>query len=119
MDTFGWIAFALITVTSAARLTRLATADKFPPVAWLREQFIEFTDKHPRLISWQLIAYCGYCAGPWLTALVVGWAALAGVTAGEGSTPATVWWFFNGVLGGSYLASMMMAYDGDETEDDD
>ena len=44
MNTFDWIAVAVVTVLSSARLTRLATFDSFPPVRWLRDKYGEWTD---------------------------------------------------------------------------
>ena len=108
---FYWIAVAVITVLSAARLTRLAVADKFPPVAAIRDWYIDKTDSRPQ---WQYLAFCPYCAGPWLTLLVLlsGWL----------TDWHTAWWVFNGWLAASYLASIVVVFDGgydDANEGDD
>lgn len=122
MTEFEWIAVAVVTVISASRLTRLATFDEFPPVRWLRNKYADATDGS----SWQLLAYCPWCASFWVTAFVVGWAACAGVlpvgsgtawgTTGEWATP--IWWLFNATMAASYLAAMLMVRDGDDEDTD-
>lgn len=106
---FYWIAVAAVSITSAARLTRLATWDEFPPVAWLRNSFAEWTDKTDRRRGWQVLAFCGYCFSFW--------AMLAVVLAGHYSDWHEAWWIINSILGGSYLAAILMAHDGDDPED--
>lgn len=110
MSTFQWVAIALITITSASRLTRLATYDKFPPVRWLRDKFADWTDTTPRRRSWQLIAFCAYCFSYWPT--------LAIILTGYYSHWHDAWWIVNGSLGASYLAAILMIHDG-EPEDED
>lgn len=119
---FHWIAVAVVIITASARLTRLATHDKFPPALWLRNKYGEWTesDSHPRRLKWQLLMYCGYCFSFWGTALVVITADLTGqfdgVPAGgveHGHWLYVLWWFLFGTFGGSYLAAILMAYDGD------
>ena len=124
MTEFEWIAVAVVTVISASRLTRLATFDEFPPARWLRDKYADATDGS----SWQLLAYCPWCASFWVTAFVVTWAGCAGVlgagvfdgrtawdTTGEIATP--IWWLVNSTLAGSYLAAMLMVRDGEEADD--
>lgn len=98
---FYWVMIAAVTITSASRLTRLLTFDKFPPVQWLRFKYADLTDGS----GWQLLAFCGYCASFWATAAVVAWGYLVEFD--------TAWWLVNGTLGGSYLAAILMAFDGD------
>jgi len=99
---FFWVAVALVTVTSAARLTRLVTFDHFPPVKWLRNKYAAKTDGS----DWQLLAYCGYCASFWVTLVVVAW--------GWATDWQTAWWLVNGVLGASYDAAILMTNDGED-----
>lgn len=108
---FYWIAVALVTVTSSARLTRLATVDKFPPMVWFRDKFADFTDGGPRRRGWQLLMFCGYCFSFWAT--------LAVVLTGYYSDWHEAWWVVNSILGGSYLAAILMAHDGDINDDED
>lgn len=116
MNEFYWIAVAVITIVSAARLTRLATWDKFPPVEWLRNKYADLTDGN----GWQLLAFCGYCASFWITGIIVGWGWLAGVYDGDydHSTAENVWLLMHGVLAASYAAAIVMANDGDEGDQD-
>lgn len=105
MSTFEWVAVAIVTVLSSARLTRLATVDKFPPIKWLREKYENKTDG----TDWQMLTLCGYCFSFWATALVL----LTGYLSGWQGTWGTVWWLVNGTFGASYAAAVFMAYDGD------
>lgn len=106
MDALFWLAVAVVTVMSSARLTRLATFDAFPPVQWLRDKYDDRTDGS----KWQVLAHCPWCASFWITAVVVGWGYLTDWH--------THWWLLHGTMGASYLAAMVMVRDGDETEDD-
>ena len=101
MNEFYWIAVAAVSVLSAARLTRLAIYDKFPPVKWFRDKYIDIFDG----TGWAWLAFCPFCMSPWMTALVVlwGWAA-------DFNEP---WWLFNSIMAGSYLAATYMLHDGD------
>lgn len=104
MSVFEWIAVGLVVVLSAARLTRLATYDKFPPVLWLRTKYEDATDG----TGWQMLAFCPYCASPWITLVVAG--------SGWASGWHAAWWFINGVFAASYLAAMVMVHDGEPEE---
>lgn len=112
---FYWLAVVATTIISAARLTRLATVDKFPPVKWLRTKYEDATDGS----DWQWLTLCGYCFSFWATAFVVGWGLCSGVYPGStgAGLPAAIWWVGNGALAASYLAAMVMAYDGTDGED--
>lgn len=109
---FYWVAVALVTIVSASRLTRLATFDSFPPVKWMRDKYADATDGG----GWQLLAFCPYCAGFWITGLVVLWGYLSGVYVDRPvhDTAYSVWWAVNAVLAASYLAAILMVHDGDE-----
>lgn len=111
---FYWVAVALVTVISAARLTRLATVDKFPPIKKVRDKYEDRADG----TGWDLLTMCGYCFSFWATLLVVLWGWLSGVYGispfdSTDDTAAHIWWFANGVLAASYLAAVFMAHDGD------
>jgi hypothetical protein len=108
VSTFEWIAVAVVTVMSSARLTRLATYDKFPPALWLRRVYGEWTDRHAP--GWGLVAFCGYCASFWLTALVL--------LTGYYTDWHEAWWLVNSIFGASYLAAIVMAFDGDPGDGD-
>lgn len=106
MSEFEWVAVALVVILSSARITRLSIYDKFPPVQWVRDKFIDATDG----TGWQLLAFCPYCASFWVTLVVVlsGWL----------SDWHTAWWLVNGAFGASYLAAMVMVHDGEAEEDE-
>ncbi len=122
---FYWLAFALVTIVSSARLTRLAIFDKYPPVMFFRDRFIIFTDKTDKRRAWQWLAFCPYCASPWLTLLVLIWADVAGVLdgnpawGGDGSLSQPLWWIFNGWMAASYLAAVFMVRDADPEDNTD
>lgn len=105
MSVFFWIAVAAVTITSSARLTRLATYDHLPPVEWLRNKYADATDGS----GWQLLAYCAYCASFWIT--------LAVVLSGYASDWHESWWVVNGIFGASYLAAILMVHDGDDEDE--
>lgn len=106
MSTFEWIAVAVTSALAAARLARLLTVDKFPPIKAVRDWYEDKTDGS----DWQLLTMCGYCMGMWTGAAVVlsGWL----------SHWAEPWWVVCGWLAVSYLAAIVMAYDGDLNDED-
>lgn len=122
MNEFHLIAAAVVTVLSAARLTRLLTIDEFPPIAYFRDIY----EKHTEGNRWQALSYCAYCMSPWMTALVVLFGWLCGVygtdpfhSIGSGghdpsSGDATAWWIINGIFAASYPAAILVRKDGDE-----
>lgn len=113
---FYWVAVAVVTITSASRLTRLATWDHFPPIEWARNKYADLTDGS----GWQLLAFCGYCASFWITGLVLLTAYFAGVLDRDSTAEVwtRVWWIVNGTFGASYLAAILMVHDGDDGNDD-
>ncbi len=116
MDPSYMIALAVVTIVSAARLTRLALIDDFPPILWLRNKYIRKTEGS----KWQEIAYCEFCMALWMASVLVVWADLAGMfdgatawgTSGELAEP--IWWLFNGAMSAGYLAAMLVLRDGDD-----
>lgn len=115
MTTFEWIAVAAIAVTSASRVTRLVTYDKYPPVVQLRIWWDRLTDVTPAKRkpgnpwareNWNLGLHCGYCFSFWAMCAIIAWGYLTDWQ--------TAWWLVNGALGGSYLAAIMMANDGED-----
>jgi hypothetical protein len=104
-----WVAVAVVTVMSAARLTRLVTQDVYPPAKRAREAYIRrvihANSRHPRVdVDWSELVRCPYCAAPYITAAVVAWGALT-----DWHTP---WWVVNGVLAAAYAAAIVVERDG-------
>jgi hypothetical protein len=102
VSTFEWVAVAIVTITSAARITRLVTWDKYPPVAWLRSKWRDLTNDGP----WSILLECPYCFSMYVAPAVLLW--------GWFTEFDTVWWLINGSLGAAYLAAIMVRFDGDD-----
>lgn len=102
---FFWIAVAIVSTMSSARITRLITWDKFPPAVRIRIWWDDVTNDGP----WSLLAHCGYCFGLWAAGFVV--------LTGYLSDWHAAWWLFNGWLSAGYGAAIVMANDGDDGED--
>lgn len=107
MTPFEWVAIAIVSSVSTARLTRLLTFDTFPPSIWVRMQW----DKVTKDGSWSMLAHCGYCFGLWAAAFVLGW----GYWCDWSGTWGTLWWLFNGWMAVGYTAAIIMVNDGDDS----
>jgi len=83
----------VVGVLSVARLTRLLVIDSYPPAAWVRNKWREITKDGP----WAALVDCPYCAAPWFTLVVLGWAYLSQLS--------DLWWIVNGWLAASYIAA--------------
>lgn len=105
MNPLEWIAATIVIVLSSARITRLLTYDKFPPIWWLRTKYEDLTDGS----GWQRIAYCPYCMSFWVTAAVL--------LSGYYTDWHRAWWLTNAVFGLSYVSAMIMVHDGDDEDD--
>lgn len=115
---FYWVAVIATTVVSAARFTRLAVIDKFPPIKRLRDRYEEKTEGS----GWEWLTMCSYCFSLYptlvifVTGLLVGvYPAYDGVADGVWTT---LWWLVNGLFALTYLAAMTVARDGAVGEDD-
>lgn len=102
MSNFEWIAAAVIAVLSSARITRLIIWDKYPPSAWVRSKWDALTNDG----EWSVLVHCGYCTAPYVALFTIGSGYLSDWHLG--------WWLFNGWLAASYLAAIVVAYDGDD-----
>lgn len=103
MSNFTWVAIAVISVVSAARITRLMTYDIFPPIKWIREKYI---NAFPEGSDWATLWVCPYCFGMYSAAFVLLW--------GHLSHWDIYWWLFNGWMAMSYAAAVFMVHDGDD-----
>lgn len=101
MSPFEWVAVALVTIVGSARITRLLTIDKFPPIRWVRDKYEEWTDGN----DWQLIAFCAYCMSYWPT--------LAVILTGYHWHWHPIWWIVVGSFAASYPAAILVVLDPD------
>lgn len=117
---FYWIAVAVVLIIGSARITRLLTFDHFPPIEKARNAYIDWTDKRAGTRGYGLLAYCPWCASPWITAanVLLGWWAGVFSFSREQSGGFTAWWIVNGIFAVAYLASIFMVNDTDTSEDD-
>lgn len=110
MNTTDLVLNIIVGTLASARIVRLLTWDHYPPAVWLRMKWDAKTEQS----EWNLLLHCGYCAAPWVVLLNGG----AGVLAHE-FAPTWVWltWvIFNAWLAMSYVAAIVMAYDGDDDD---
>lgn len=105
MSALDWIAVAIVVVMSSARITRLLTFDKFPPIRWARNKYLDATDGS----GWDLLALCPYCMSFWVTLGIVAW--------GHYTDWNQSWWLVNFIFGASYLAAIVMVFDGDDGDE--
>lgn len=108
---FYWLAVALVTIVSSARLTRVVTFDVFPPARWLRNTWGDIMDRHSLTRGYVVLLFCQWCFSFWATLAVVLWGYLSDFD--------EIWWIANGSLAASYLAAIFMTNDGDNTTHDD
>lgn len=102
MSHFAIICAAIVGVLAAARVTRLIVFDSYPPVAWLRAWWHKVTKDG----KWAMLVDCPYCASPYVAAVIL--------LAGELSHYHRWWWIVCGWLAASYVASIVVSYDGDD-----
>lgn len=112
-----WAVFLLavvVGVLSAGRITRLITADSWPPVLWAKERWTVWTSKSERRQAWWLLFSCHWCFSPWVTLVVGAWAVVDVLLDGVLDWP---WWVVNGWLAASYLVAMVVHRDEGPGED--
>lgn len=102
----GWwlIPAVLVAILGAGRLARLITHDTFPPAAALRQLWTNAMKGHE---DWVILAFCFWCATPWIMLVAIGWFLLSINIVWI----AWAWWLFWGWLALSYVASMIVARD--------
>lgn len=86
-------------VLSVGRLTRLVTQDTWPPVAWWRTKWDDWTEDS----GWNDLFHCPFCLAPWIAAVILAWGWLTDLH--------WTWWAFNLWLAISYLASILVYHD--------
>lgn len=104
---FTWwqaILAVVVAVVGSARLTRLIVYDDYPPAQGVRNWWDKVTRNGP----WSLLAHCGWCMGPWVTAFTVVWFFLGVLV----YPPVLIaWWVFFGWLTLSYWVSQYVYFD--------
>lgn len=102
MSQFTIVCAVIVGVMATARLTRLVVFDTYPPMAWIRNQWRRLVGNS----EWSKLVDCPYCAAPYLAAGVL--------AAGELSDYGLWWWIVCGWLGASYVAAIVVRFDGDD-----
>lgn len=104
-----WETLPLIVLTLATavfgvgRFTRVVVYDRFPPAAWWRQKWTDWTDG----TGWQLLFSCWWCFSFWAALACVGWW-IGGLYV---AWVAWAWWIFWGALAISYIAAMVIVRD--------
>lgn len=103
-EPFLYLAAALVAILSSARLTRLLVVDSWPPAAWFRIKWDEWTaDEDGNDGPWGALVHCPWCMAPWMTLIVFGSGLLSGLH--------LVWWVIFGWLALSYVSASIVARD--------
>lgn len=107
MSNFEWVAAAILSVVTTARITRLIVWDKYPPSVWVRTKWDQITgDSDGQEGPWTELVHCGYCAGMYVAPVVV----LSGWLSGWH----TAWWVVCSCFTAAYLGAITMAFDGED-----
>lgn len=99
----------LVAVLGTARVTRIATYDKFPPADKLRRWWVKKTLD----TGWEDLATCIWCAGPWLTLMCVVWFLVGWLWV---PWLLVAWWIFYTWMALSYLVSQYVYWDEGKSE---
>jgi hypothetical protein len=93
---------AIVGVVGSARVARLIGFDTYPPVAWLRRKWDQWTANS----DWNSLVTCGYCSTPYIAGANFAW--------GYWTDWQFAWWLVNSWLAASYAAAVFLAWDGDD-----
>lgn len=102
------VAAVLVGIVSSARLTRLLTADLFPPIVWFRIRWDNWMEDHGKE-DWKKLFHCHWCMSLWTTIPVVLWGWLSDLHIS--------WWIVNLILAMSYVNAMVVERDEIPSED--
>jgi len=92
-------AAAAVGVVAAARATRLVTKDHWPPMAFVRNKYVEKTEG----TEWSVLAECPFCVAPYVVAADLAWALKSDLD--------KKWWIANGWFAAAYAASWIVVRD--------
>jgi hypothetical protein len=91
----------IVAILATARITRLIVEDEYPPSIWVRIKW----DRLTRDGEWAKLVHCGWCASPYVAALVLG--------LGYFLTWPTWWYVACSWLAASYAAGWVVFHDED------
>jgi hypothetical protein len=87
---------------------------------WLRDRWDAVTRpvadgdggfvEHP----WRKLMHCPFCAAPWVLLPIMFAAVAVGIDVPGDSPWERIWWFGAAWLGGAYVATYIVIYDGDD-----
>ena len=100
-ESLGLLGVTLLIVLGSARIVRLIAFDSYPPSTWLRIQWDNRVTG-----EWNSLIHCAYCLAPYIV--------LVNLAVGMLSNWFIGWVIINVWLAASYLASIVVAYDGDD-----
>lgn len=131
LDPLALAAAVLLAVVATGRITRLWIYDKWPPVAWLRERFLEWAEqtRHTPALpatptsqvplagyedltwraGWVPLVKCPFCVAPYFALASVAWALASGLDTVH--FWGVAWWTGHAWLTVSYLAAMLVVRD--------
>jgi hypothetical protein len=92
------IAATIVGIVGVARLTRLIVDDDWPPVAWVRSQYLMRAKG-----EWGVLVTCPFCVSPYFAAGSLAWAILTDLH--------WSWWLFHGWLAVAYAAALINVRD--------
>lgn len=108
--TWETLPLVLLTIATAiigvGRLTRIVVYDEFPPAAWWRDTWANWTHG----TGWEKLFLCWWCFSAWVALACIGWY-IAGLYV---AWVAIAWWVFWGWMALSYLAPMLIVRDDPE-----
>jgi len=108
--TFEWwhlLIAVVVGVVGAARLTRVLTYDDYPPSIAVRVWWQKVTKDGP----WAKLVSCPWCAGPWITLIMIVSFIVAALLYRDAAWVLTLWWLFWGWLCLSYWVSQYVHFD--------
>ena len=105
MDMGWWLAVAFVVAAfGVGRWARLVTYDTFPPAAWWRQTWANWTRNHE---EWGNLMFCPWCFGFWLAGVCIAWFLLSFLAVWI----AWAWWLFWGWGALAYIASIIVSHD--------
>lgn len=113
------LAALILGTLGVARVTRLVTADAYPPMSWLRLRWSTWTAQTERREGWEPLLTCPFCFAPYAAAVSLYWFYWSAAWTGFGGidTARGWWWALSIWAAGSYLSAMIVVRDEPPEED--